>query len=342
MNNFYSNLISSISLLIIGLLITLIISTVSKKILKKITRSTKNQLDDYISKSLIETIKPLGFIISISISFKLLEINENIDIFVIGFLKFLCLIFIIRLINKISLRVIEQWSVQVNDKSISTMLLSISPMTRAFTWCIGFVFFLQNIGVQMTAIWALLSAGGIGAGLALKEPVQEFFEYITILLDKPFQNGQFIHIDDIWAKVERVGVRSTRLRSINGEIIVMSNSRLTNGVISNYAEMENRRLVHKLGVVYETSHSKMLKIPEIIKSIIENTENSIFDRCHFIQFGSCSLDFELVYYIPTNNYLLAMTAQQTINLEIMKRFEEEGIEFAFPTQTLNVNNISTN
>tara|TARA_Y100001968_G_scaffold74550_4_gene65981 strand:+ start:230 stop:826 length:597 start_codon:yes stop_codon:yes gene_type:complete len=194
------------------------------------------------------------------------------------------------------------------------------------------------MGVQMTAIWALLSAGGIGAGLALKEPVQEFFEYITILLDKPFQNGQFIHIDGIWAKVERVGVRSTRLRSINGEIIVMSNSRLTSGIISNYAEMENRRLVHKLGVVYETPHSKMLRIPELIKSIVDSTENSIFDRCHFIKFGDCSLDFELVYYIPTSNYLSAMAAQQSINLGIMKRFEEEGIEFAFPTQTINLSN----
>tara|TARA_B100000700_G_C14604629_1_gene650736 strand:- start:57 stop:653 length:597 start_codon:yes stop_codon:yes gene_type:complete len=197
------------------------------------------------------------------------------------------------------------------------------------------------MGVQMTAIWALLSAGGIGAGLALKEPVQEFFEYITILLDKPFQNGQFIHIDNIWAKVERVGVRSTRLRSINGEAIVMSNSRLTNGVISNYAEMQNRRLVHKLGVVYETDHSKMIKIPEIIKSIIDTTENAIFDRCHFIKFGDCSLDFELVYFISTSNYLSAMTAQQKINLEIMKRFEEEEIEFAFPTQTLNLNNLNS-
>ena len=85
-------------------------------------------------------------------------------------------------------------------------------------------FFLQNIGVQMTAIWALLSAGGIGAGLALKDPVQEFFEYITILLDKPFQKGEFIKSDGVLGMVERVGVRSSRIRSINGEVIVMSNS----------------------------------------------------------------------------------------------------------------------
>jgi len=121
----------------------------------------------------------------------------------------------------------------------------------------------------MTAIWALLSAGGIGAGLALKDPVQEFFEYITILLDKPFQKGEFIKSDGVLGMVERVGVRSSRIRSINGEVIVMSNSALTNGIISNYAQMEKRRLVHKLGVVYETSPNLMKLIPIIIKKIIE-------------------------------------------------------------------------
>ena len=161
----------------------------------------------------------------------------------------------------------------------------------------------------MAAIWALLSAGGIGAGLALKEPVQEFFEYITILLDKPFENGQFIHVDGVWASVERVGVRSTRLRSINGEIIVLSNSALTNGKISNYGEMEYRRLVHKLGVVYETPVLKMKKIPGLIKEIIDSTEDAVFYGSlygtqvtkvfhlmilHLLQYNSKALDLKTI------------------------------------------------
>tara|TARA_Y100001968_G_C19412792_1_gene747270 strand:- start:213 stop:1238 length:1026 start_codon:yes stop_codon:yes gene_type:complete len=337
MNEFSKSLITAFASFVIGVFITLITSRLSKNILIKFTTRTSNEIDDYIANSILDVIKPLGYLISTYIAWNLLPINENVNYLILSLIKLTSLIIIIRLINKVALKVINKWSEKINDKSVSTMINSLSPMVRATIWCIGFVFYLQNMGVQMTAIWALLSAGGIGAGLALKEPVQEFFEYITILLDKPFQNGQFIHIEGIWAKVERVGVRSTRLRSINGEVIVMSNSRLTNGVISNYAEMENRRLVHKLGVIYDTSHSKMQKIPNIIKSIVDNTENSIFDRCHFIKFGDCSLDFELVYYIPTSDYLLAMRAQQQINLEIMKRFEEEKIEFAFPTQTLNIN-----
>ncbi len=336
MEGVYQSILLSILVFISGGLITLLFARVIKVIFGKITSRTKTETDDYILKVIIETIKPLGLTVSILLAIRSLNIGKEALGIIFILSKLICIVLIIRLINRILLRLLLRWSVHINDPAVSTMLRSLSPMARALVWSIGIVFYLQNIGVQMAAIWALLSAGGIGAGLALKEPVQEFFEYITILLDKPFQNGQFIHVDDVWATVERVGVRSTRLRSVNGEVIVMSNSALTNGVISNYGEMENRRLVHKLGVEYETNLSKMKKIPSILRDIVENTENAIFDRCHFTQFGSFSLDFELVYYIPTNNYLLAMDSQQRINLEIIRRFEHEGINFAFPTQTLHL------
>ena len=337
----YNKLIISASVLTLGYIITILGSKILKNILKKISSRTKNQTDDYIFKVIIETIKPLGLSISTFTAWNILQLEANIrgvNETILGLFKFILLILIVRLANRIVLKLISSWALKIDDNAVSTMIKSLSPMVRAAIWSIGVVFYLNNMGVQMAALWALLSAGGIGAGLALKEPVQEFFEYITILLDKPFQNGQFIHINGVWAKVERVGVRSTRMRSINGEIIVMSNSSLTNGVISNYAEMEQRRLVHKIGVVYDTKHSKMIKIPEIIKTIVEKTNNAIFDRCHFINFGESSLDFELVYYIPTNDYLLAMNAQQQINLDIMSAFEREGIEFAFPTRTIQINN----
>jgi len=244
-------------------------------------------------------------------------------------------------LNKVLIRSLTESTSKINDSSISSMVSSLTPLIKALTWTIGSIFFLQNIGVQMTAIWALLSAGGIGAGLALKDPVQEFFEYITILLDKPFQKGEFIKSDGVLGMVERVGVRSSRIRSINGEVIVMSNSALTNGIISNYAQMEKRRLVHKLGVVYETSPKLMKLIPIIIKKIVEETKDASFDRCHFTDFGDFSLNFELVYYIPTNNYLAAMEAQQSIKLRIIEEFALNNIEFAFPTQTLNIESNKT-
>ena len=342
MDAFYRTILTSLGTFVVGALISLIAARSTRVILGRITTRTKSETDDFILQSIVRTIKPLGLLISASISWKILPIDDEINNAVLGIIKLACLVLLIRLINSIILRLIERWSLRIDDNSVSTMLRSLSPMFRSLVWCIGFVFYLQNMGVQMAAIWALLSAGGIGAGLALKEPVQEFFEYITILLDKPFENGQFIHIDGIWASVERVGVRSTRLRSINGEIIVLSNSALTNGKIANYGEMEYRRIVHKLGVTYETPSSKMKEIPNLVKCIIESTEDAIYDRCHFTEFGNFSLDFELVYYIPTNNYLRAMEAQQKINLQIMQEFKSKDINFAFPTQTVHLSQTNNN
>ena len=157
-----------------------------------------------------------------------------------------------------------------------------------------------------------------------------------ILLDKPFRVGQFINIGETWATVEKIGVRSTRLRNVRGEIVVMNNSSLTNGVISNFADMPSRRLLYRIGVTYDTSLELMEKVPALISSVVSSTEHATFNRCHFVEFADSSLNFELVYYIDTRDYVVAMDAQQYINLGIMKLFEQNGIEFAFPTQTIYV------
>ena len=333
-----NNLIYSISIFLIGILSSLIISRISKILFKRISKRTKNKLDDFIFESITKIIKPIGFLLSIyfSIDFYFTEENNLISV-LLNIKELLILVIIIKALNNILIRVLKESADKVKDKSIISMISSLTPLIKAFTWTIGSIFYLQNIGVQMTAIWALLSAGGIGVGLALKDPAQEFFEYITILLDKPFQKGEFIKTKTgVLGSVEAVGVRSSRIRSINGEIIVVSNSSLTNGIISNYAQMQKRRLVHKLGVIYETIPSMMKIIPSIIEKIVTETDNATFDRCHFTDFGDFSLNFELVYYIPTSNYLAAMEAQQTINLRIMEEFKSNNIEFAFPTQTLNI------
>ena len=339
MKIFSENLLLALSIFFTGIILSLLISKISKIFFKRISKRTKTNYDDFIFEIITGIIKPVGFLMSAYLSIDYFFIEEITFISVLlNIKKLLILIIIIKALNKVLIRSLMESTSKINDPSISSMVSSLTPLIKAFTWTIGSIFYLQNIGVQMTAIWALLSAGGIGAGLALKDPVQEFFEYITILLDKPFQKGEFIKAENVLGMVERVGVRSSRIRSINGEIIVMSNSALTNGIISNYAQMKKRRLVHKLGVVYETSPSLIKIIPTIIKKIIDETKDASFDRCHFTDFGDFSLNFELVYYIPTNNYLAAMEAQQNINLKIIEAFTSNNIEFAFPTQTLHIDN----
>lgn len=333
-----STLLPALLALIGGGLLSLLIARVFGVVFGRLTRKTRSETDDFIVQVIVATIPILGWVVSASWAWWLVPTPPEADRVVFSIAKLILVVFLVRLVNRISLRLLQRSAIHSGDPAVGSMLRALAPMVRALVWCVGAVLYLQNIGVQMAAIWALLSAGGIGAGLALKQPVSEFFEYITILLDKPFQTGQFINVGEVWGTVERVGVRSSRLRSVNGEAIVMSNSALTSSVVANYGEMQQRRLIYRLGVTYDTKHDVLERIPSLLKAIVEQGGDARFDRAHFVAFNSSSLDFELVYFVPSNDYIQAMEAQQRINLDIVQRFAEEGIEFAFPTQTLHLHN----
>ena len=279
---------------------------------------------------------PLGLILTLFLIRNELPSNPSLNTTYEGFVRLLVLVVFVRFFNRVSARFLQGVVHRAGDDELQVLLLSLLPLIRALVWIVGSLVYLQSLGMKMAAIWALLSAGGIGAGLALKDPAMELFAYLMILLDKPFRVGQFINIGNTWATVEKIGVRSTRLRNVRGEIVIMNNSSLTNGVISNFADMPSRRLLYRIGVTYDTSLELMEKVPALISSIVSSTEHATFNRCHFVEFADSSLNFELVYYIDTRDYVVAMDAQQYINLGIMKLFEQNGIEFAFPTQTIYV------
>lgn len=323
-----------------GGFLSILLARVLTVTLGRITRRTRSRTDDFILQVLGETIPPAGWVVSAAIAWQIMPTSAAGDQVAFGVAKLILVVLLVRLVNRICVRLLQSWATRQGEEPVATMIRSLTPLVRALVWTVGAVFYLQNIGVQMAAIWALLSAGGIGAGLALREPVAEFFEYITILLDKPFVSGQFINVGDVWATVERVGVRSTRLRSINGEAIVMSNSALTGAVVANYGEMERRRLIYRLGVTYDTNAATLEQIPGLLQTIVESGGDAQFDRCHFVAFNDSSLDFELVYFVPTSDFVQAMNVQQRINLAIVQRFTEAGIEFAFPTRTVQMINAS--
>jgi small-conductance mechanosensitive channel len=158
----------------------------------------------------------------------------------------------------------------------------------------------------------------------------------VIVFDRPFELGDFLIFGDILGSVERIGVKTTRLRSLGGELIVVSNSDLTNSRVRNYKKMERRRVVFKIGVVYGTSAEHVKEIPSILQTIVEREELAIFDRAHFASYGDWSLIFEVVYNVASPDYNLYMDVQQRINVAIYEAFAERGIEFAFPTQTVHL------
>lgn len=216
-------------------------------------------------------------------------------------------------------------------------LKGIRGLINFVIWAIALVFLLDNLGVKISAVVAGLGIGGIAVALAAQAVLGDLFSYFVIFFDKPFEIGDFIIIGDKMGVVEHIGIKTTRIRALGGEQLVFSNTDLTNSRLHNYKKMEKRRVAFKLGVIYQTPSEKLKIIPRIVKDIIVEQEDATFDRGHFASYGDFSLDFEFVYYVTGADYNKYMDIQQAINLAIFAAFEKEGIEFAYPSQTLFVN-----
>ena len=320
--------------LLIGSAITLTLSFLCKTVFPRFTKRSKTDFDDFVLNAFAASVVPFGLVVTLILAQDDLGLPNNIARAYDTSLRIVGTIILIRLVNRIGARFLFGLVRRAGADDLQQLLQSLLPLLKTVVWAIGTLVLLQSLGVKMTVIWGLLSAGGIGIGLALKEPAQELFAYLMILLDKPFTVGQFITVGSTSATVERIGVRSTHLRSLRGEQVVMSNSTLTGSTILNFAEMEQRRMIYSIGVTYSTSVDQMKAIPTIIQAVIDAQEHSSFNRCHFTEFADSSLNFELVYYIDTRDFTVAMNEQQAINLGIMEAFATEGITFAFPTQTL--------
>ena len=327
------NLTQLLTHILVGGAITLVASFLLRSIFPRFTRKTPGDFDDFVLRAIGDAILPFGIIVVLILTQDDLGLSSDIQRAYDVLLRIAGTVVIVRLANRVGFRFLESMSHRAGD-DLQQLFISLKPLIKALVWMIGALVLFQSLGVKLAAIWALLSAGGIGIGLALKDPAQELFAYLMILLDKPFTVGQFINAGSTWATVERIGVRSTHLRSLRGEIVVMNNSALTNTTILNFADMSTRRMIYTLGVTYDTTVDQMKAIPSMIEKVINSTDNTNFSRCHFTEFGDSSLNFELVYYIDTRDYTTALNAQQAINLGIMGAFAQEGIEFAFPSQTL--------
>jgi small-conductance mechanosensitive channel len=207
-------------------------------------------------------------------------------------------------------------------------------MARLVLWSIGLLLALDNLGIKVTALIAGLGVGGIAVALALQNVLGDLFASMSIIMDAPFAVGDFIVVDDLRGTVENIGLKTTRVRGLGGEQLVFANGDLLKSRIRNYKRMEQRRIAFTIGVVYQTPADKLERIPAIIREVIEAQEKCRFDRSHFAAYGDFSLNFETVYYVTVADYAVYMDAQQAINLRLFRRFQEEGIEFAYPTQTI--------
>lgn len=225
---------------------------------------------------------------------------------------------------------------RVVDPSSASGIHIVSVVARVALWAVVTLLILDNLGIDITALIAGLGIGGIAIALAAQNILGDLFSSLSIILDKPFEAGDFVIFGAEAGTIERIGIKTTRVRSLTGEEIVVSNSDLLSTRIRNYRRMNERRGQFVLGIEYGIPVEKLERIPAIIREIIDQHPNTRFDRVHFKEYGDFSLNFETVYYVNSREYQIYMDTVQDINLSIYRAFAEVGVEFAFPTQTVHV------
>jgi small-conductance mechanosensitive channel len=201
-------------------------------------------------------------------------------------------------------------------------------------WALVLLLTLDNLGVDITALVAGLGIGGIAVALAVQNVLGDLFASLSITLDRPFVVGDFLAVGDFLGSVEYIGIKSTRLRSLSGEQIIMSNSDLLSSRVRNYGRMSERRVVFATRITYETSIDLIERVPVLIREIVESQQDTRFDRSHFAQHAPASLDFETVYYVLSADFNRYMDIQQAINLRLHRELDRLGVKFAYPTQRL--------
>ena len=231
-----------------------------------------------------------------------------------------------------------QREMTVNRAAVGTLGI-IGFIARVTIWAFVLLLTLDNLGIEIKPLLAGLGIGGIAVALAVQNVLGDLFASLAITLDRPFVVGDALAVDEFSGTVEYIGVKSTRLRSLSGEQIIMPNSNLMSSRMRNYSRLNERRVVLMISVSHDTEVAKLSKIPALVRSLIEEQQNTRFDRSHFAKIGTGSFDFEAVYFVTTSDYARHMDIQQTIILKLLESFERDGIQIADPRQRLSLDGV---
>jgi len=221
-----------------------------------------------------------------------------------------------------------------HDRGVATTVSAIGFVAKVLIWVLLLLVALDTAGINVTAMVAGLGIGGIAVALAAQSILGDVFASLSIVMDKPFVLGDFIRVGEMIGTVEKIGLRTTRVRSLSGEGLIFPNADLLSSRIRNFGSMAQRRVVFEIGVTYQTPREQLARIPGMIRDAVTANTDMRFDRSHFMRYGDFSLNFETVYFVLTPDYNRYMDIHQAVLLSIHEQFEAEGIEFAYPTQTL--------
>jgi small-conductance mechanosensitive channel len=219
------------------------------------------------------------------------------------------------------------------ETAVGNAIGVIRVLVSVTLFALAIILILDNLGVNVTALVAGLGIGGIAIGLAAQGIFSDLFAALSILFDKPFKRGDTIQFDQTTGTVERIGLKTTRLRSINGELVVMANTKLLERELHNFAGGRTRRSVFTFGLVYRTSPDDLEKVSSLAKGAVESRQGCTFVRCAIRALGASSIDFELLFDSRSTDLNKVAADRTAVALALLRAFAKHGLEFAYPTQT---------
>lgn len=305
--------------------------------LAKLSKKTASNIDDFLVELLTKQLGPFVFIFTaVYLSTRSLSIPEGIARIIHVFFVLLLTVKVLQVVQALLEFFFMRWTAKQQKESPTTaaMVKNMLVVIRIALWAGGTLFALDNIGIDVNTFVAGLGIGGIAVALAAQAVLGDTFSSFAIFADKPFEVGDFIIVGDFLGSVEHIGFKTTRLRSLGGEQLIFANSDLTSSRIRNYKRMKERRVLFQVGTTYQTTEENIKGIPVIVERIVNESDMTRFDRCHFQSYGDFALIFEIVYYVLSPDYNKYMDEQEIINQRIFEEFKKANIDFAYPTQQL--------
>jgi small-conductance mechanosensitive channel len=330
-NTVYSWLFS-LGVIVVSVIGIRIFRRVVLKRLKTWSASTSATWDDVLIIGIERLVVPILYVTFFYFALRTLQLTPKAKQVIHLAYMIALTFFVLRLISAVARRLLMAFAShrstnkQVSgEQSVSGLMI----ILNIIIWIIGIIFLIDNLGYNVTTLITGLGIGGIAVALAAQTILGDLFSYFSIFFDKPFEVGDSITIGEQSGTVERIGIKTTRIRTYSGDQLICSNSDLTNSRINNFKRLENRSINFKIHVVYNTPVEVLQKIPDLVKAIIDKQDKVEFSRGHLAAFGDWSLDFEFVYNVLSPDYKVYMDVQHSIYLEIIRTFNEQSIQFAF-------------
>ena len=329
-NTVHSYLIS-LGFVMIGFVVLHIIKNYLLHRLKAIVNKTESNLDDIAIQVIEKFGIPIFRVLVIYWALGLLNQSAAVEKWLKIAYGIVTLYFLIKFLLTLARKVLEAQVLKLeNGETKLKQIGGIMVVLKILVWSAGLLLFFSNLGYNVTTVLTGLGIGGIAIALAAQNILGDLFNYFVIFFDRPFEVGDFITVDDKKGTVENIGIKTTRIRSITGEQLIIANSNLTGSRIHNFKRLESRRVVFTIGVVYGLPLEKLKMIPGMIRTIVQRSELVRFDRVHFANYGNYSINYEVVFFVDTPDYNIYMDILQQINFDIYEQFANEKIDFASP------------